>query len=315
MQRASFRLLTKANKALQNRNIKKATQIADRLIARQYSGGYEIKARSLEMNRQTEEAIAVLEEGVRKFPGVFILWSYLGEYCSNVERYQDALAAFHQCEMAGDDPSYSRLNIAIVYARMNDANTALQFLDGLEPRNPENERAILMVHAWTSLLKEDWELALEQSRDSGQRFPDCWFFAAYEAYALMRSGQPQMALKRAWEVVEANESIDYALDVIRELTGKASNNPKRFLITIDGELEFKKRNAPRGYFQFCRMYCVQAETPEEALEYIRPFEKDAAIPITIRDSEVLEHECEGRDGVCKFRPDYYLRRARRQRGS
>lgn len=77
-------------------------------------------------DERDEEAIKVLERGVRKFPEVAALWSFLGHFYSDCGLYEEALEAFqHSAVGHGGRRAEADYNIAIVMYRLERYEEAL----------------------------------------------------------------------------------------------------------------------------------------------------------------------------------------------
>ncbi|MBX3118850.1 MAG: tetratricopeptide repeat protein [Fimbriimonadaceae bacterium] len=282
-----------------------AIKTGDKLIARHYTGGYEVKARALYQSGEPDQAIKVLELGVQKAPGIFLLWSYLGEYYSNVRRYQDAIAAFRRSEMAGCNPNMARYNVAVVYARAGDGAGAAQSIEGVVPVSADHEHNIAGVKCWAMILEASWDEAIDFAQDRLKKHEAHKDLLAYEAYARMKLGQSEEALRLAWQVVELSEPQEYALEVIREITGRKSEGSKRYRLMVVGRHSVQHSSGPIRDLPFMRVYWVQAVSVEEGLEYVRPFEKETIAPLAVEEAVELDEQIGGNDGVYSF-DEHYL---------
>ncbi|HMS57089.1 MAG TPA: CDC27 family protein, partial [Fimbriimonadaceae bacterium] len=125
--------------ALETRNARKAHRIADKLAALHNTAAYEIGARAHWMVGDHDKAIQLLQVGVSKFPHVAILWYFLGEFLSDMTRYEEAIEAF---EKSADGHGGSRgravFNIALVHWRKGNYSRALEILNQIDPNMPRH---------------------------------------------------------------------------------------------------------------------------------------------------------------------------------
>src|SRR5690349_2822394 len=88
------RLEGEAYDALERGEWDAAEAIAAKLLAMQWSGGFEIAALAAQGRGDLARAASVLEEGVEKVPSVGSLWHLLGVIRSDLGRFDAALEAF-----------------------------------------------------------------------------------------------------------------------------------------------------------------------------------------------------------------------------
>lgn len=128
-----------------------AEAIASKLLAMQWSGGFEIAALAAQGRGDLARAASVLEEGVEKVPSVGSLWHLLGVVRSDLGRFEGALEAFDRalaCE--GSDAMSVRFNRAIVQKRRGEPGAALDDLElilGLPKPPPFAEEALSLAVA------------------------------------------------------------------------------------------------------------------------------------------------------------------------
>lgn len=112
---------------------KACIRIADRLGRRNYTGAFELRARSLWATGRTDEALLVLETGLQRTPQVWILWSFLGEFRSALGHYDLAIEAFENC--ASYNPhmaSTSQYNVGLVHYRSGRPDLAAESLERVD---------------------------------------------------------------------------------------------------------------------------------------------------------------------------------------
>ena len=127
------------------------------------------------------------------------------------------------------------------------------------------------------------------------------------AFAIWKASHDRdRALSHAWLAIGIDKSATTAAWVIRDIAAETSPRARHMTVMIRGRWHesLEGENAPPGFFV---NYEVVAETPEEALAFILPFE-----PEKVRDSLGVE-ECALREpapgvpkGVYQAHPSYMM---------
>lgn len=152
-------LFGKGIEALERRDFKRALRIAKQLHEGNYSGAFELEARARYEMGEPQEATRILEIGLRKFPTVYILASYLGEFQSNQGHYQLAIEAFEKARNGDQDvDSYADLNIGICYGRMEMYDRAAEYYAKVK-FTPD-------YHGWTHFLSCQAKIYLQLGDDA-----------------------------------------------------------------------------------------------------------------------------------------------------
>jgi tetratricopeptide (TPR) repeat protein len=92
-ERAAGELIEQAFEALDSEQDDKATAIAENLRSVEHPAGWEISALLLEHEEKIDEAISLLEQGVKTVPASWRLWELLGNLYSDADKVEDALKA------------------------------------------------------------------------------------------------------------------------------------------------------------------------------------------------------------------------------
>src|SRR5688500_17234823 len=124
--------------ALREERFEDALAMARKLHEMCYSGGFELEARARWEMGEHDEAIAVLERGVKVAPGAAAVWHWLACYRSDLGDYAAALEAFEkEAEFEDVAASMTTYNIAVVHERMGQFEQAMEVLGRLE--RPDDE--------------------------------------------------------------------------------------------------------------------------------------------------------------------------------
>ncbi|MCW5934786.1 MAG: hypothetical protein KIT45_10915 [Fimbriimonadia bacterium] len=266
---------------LEEGEYERALKVADKLLKKKHTSGFEIKARAWWELGNTQQAIETLEEGLKIAPEIWVFWDMLGKIHSDEAQFQDALAAFQQVFQFPDaDSNGNYYNIALTYHRMGEPDLAERELANMQV--PEDH--ILFLYRET--LRAAIAIERGQSEDALQiahailKHPLSQMVEPYELAPLYTSltkaiydlegDTPKMreALQKA---VQCDKSWMGIQDFIRELRNQTSDSAHRFRVMIEGRRQIEPNRPPLGYF--ANYYCV-ADSPEEALEFIREFEPE-----------------------------------------
>lgn len=90
-----------------------ALAVAKKLHELRYSGGFEIEAQALAAQGSKEDAIAVLRKGLEVAPASWLNANLLGNYLSDLDKYEEAFAAY---EAASRAPMADNILIEANYA-------------------------------------------------------------------------------------------------------------------------------------------------------------------------------------------------------
>ncbi|HLO99530.1 MAG TPA: tetratricopeptide repeat protein, partial [Fimbriimonas sp.] len=155
---------------LRKQKHRRALKIGHWLIKRRFTGGYDLVGRTLwELGRQVE-ATECLEKGVKEFPTMYLLWSYLGEYRSLMGQYDLAIEAFEHSRHSSQ-PDVALYNIGLVHARSGRHEDAIRYLSPIE-LSRDNRITVwahnTLAHVYTELgefelARSTWQTVCEFS--------------------------------------------------------------------------------------------------------------------------------------------------------
>ena len=75
---------------------------------------YEIEARALWGLGRRSKAVDVLWKATRRYPTLYVLWGFLGEYLSDLGRLDDATVAFMRAGETGASPCTTDYNLGVI---------------------------------------------------------------------------------------------------------------------------------------------------------------------------------------------------------
>lgn len=131
-QKRADNLMSRGLEHLENGRTSDALAVAKELHSIRYSGGFEIEAQALAQKGAKEDAIAVLRKGLVVAPQSWLNANLLGNYLSDMERHEEAFAAYEQ---ALRTPSANRIlieaNHALALKRAGREDEARAKLDAI----------------------------------------------------------------------------------------------------------------------------------------------------------------------------------------
>lgn len=215
-------LYRKGLSALDQGDTAVAHDIAHQLAELRNTGAYEIDARAHWQAGEQEEAIRLLRVGVSRFPQVAILWSFLGEYLSDLARYDEAIEAFEKsAEGHGGSRGHADLNLALVHCRAGNYTRALEMLDRIH--SGPSEYRVLEMRA-TVLVDmgrfEEAQQVLEDLADSRPKEAtagDLALMLGLMGEAELGLGDTEQARYFATKCLELDENQIRGLNVMRRL--------------------------------------------------------------------------------------------------
>ena len=312
---AEQRLIFEGFGALEIADFERALRAARDLYDFDNSAAFEIEARARWEMGERDRAIGVLEKAVRNAPEEFILWDYLASFLSDEERYEESLQAYYQSKRCEDAPLDAvDFNIAVVYQRQGRHERALALLETIQPSesipieiiesakahslNDTGNHADAMTRAAACLnrIKEDDEVDPEAIAR----------LMSEHAYAMWTMDLHEAAFEEAYEAIALDKSNARAAWLIREIADERSDNAKSWQIVVEGKWGQPFEDSEKDYGFFAN-YVVVADSPEEALEYIRPFEpEEVRFTLKIDSADEIAEQAEGPKGIYEAAPAYHF---------
>lgn len=294
--------------ALDAHDIDGALKLGRRLKKLRHSSAFEVLAAAHAARGKLDEAIAVLEEGVAVVPSVWVLWQLLGNFYSDRERFADSLRCYRRAlECPNVNAEAIHLNASIALGRDGRYDEALAEVEQVKTpemvphAGPQRMYLLNRVERFAECVTLGEHL-LSSGRWTGDLDEPLAAVHAELSAALWASKHDRDAvLRHAWKAIELHKRQRTAARVIRDVGNARSPLSRHLTVTVRGRWSqpFEGETEPPG---FLAIYEVVAETAEEALAFIRPFE-----PEGVRDTLVVdacterEAEPDQPKGVCEAR--------------
>lgn len=279
---------------LQEGTYQSALDIAKQLEKLRYSAAFEIAAQAYAGMKDLDSAVETLERGVSLAPSCWLNWQLLGNYRSDLGRFDDAAVAYEKalaCPNVWADSV--RLNQAILASRRADHDTALNHLHDVKDPCLALRAASARIQALHGMGKPDEAAALAE-RCLGQRWDadgageDLAHIAAALGRIGLARGWPATDVRRlAFDSLAHHASSPDLLALIRDLDARYSPRAQyhRILAHVSVSDDDPMGSKASGYFV---KYDVIAETVADALQIIRGLEGlDTSDALSVEESEVL----------------------------
>ena len=277
-----------------------AEEVAEKLIGLGEAGGYRLKAMCQVADDEWEDAMDSLQKGIEVFPEDWELHLMQGNFYSEGEAYDEALAAFEQALVCpGVQPSWIALNKAVIHSKTGDYEQALKICQSIH--DPELKLQVLEVefrvlgemnHADLILnIAEDRLAELPEIEDegSGAIYSKILFFIASASWD--QDEPEEKTMEYLWASIDYDRTNPHALWLLREMRGEYSAEAKLYKLLVQGTFhpDEEDTEAPPSFFT---SYEVLADSVEEAFEMIREFEVEDVDPDSLEILQFEESEAE-----------------------
>ncbi len=276
-----------------------ALKLGRRLRRESPPWGFEILALAYAGLGDRARAIEALRQGVAETPNAWRLWQLLGNYQSDEGRFDECHEAYRRALACADvDASSVHLNYAIALLRQAQHTEALRHLNRVTDPEMRLQAIDMRLELFNRL--EWYTQAIELGRNAVDTYP-AYEVIETDAEALQSLAKVHAelglalwlgrqdregALAQAWEAIALDKGQHTGMWIVRELTGEVSPRGKYYQVTIRGTWhEPMEHDGEWSMPDFKGTYEVVADAPEEAIEFIRPFE-----PEGMRDSLQID-EC------------------------
>jgi len=295
---------------LRDGELEQALGLGRELATAHHVAGYEIQALAQQALGRSKAAIQVLERGLRRCTSAWPLWQLLGNLYSESELYDEAIAAYERALGCADvDTLCVHFNLAMAMARQDRLEAALSHLELAHIRVGPDHRQLRLLGASQRIAVlarlgrhaeavREGQRIVARARIEGTLDEHVAPVLAELAHALWTgAGDREAAERTAWEAIGLDKTAQAAICVIRELNGRASPAAAVYRVLLAGHWpEAPFEDEPSGFYT---EYDVIADSPEEALEFARPFEPEPVrTSLRVEDWERLEACPDEPKGVC-----------------
>jgi tetratricopeptide (TPR) repeat protein len=265
---------------LNNEEYEKAIKIADQLEELRFSSSFEIAAQAYSGLGNLERAVSILERGVKLAPDVWGNWQLLGNYLSDLERFESAASSYRSALKCPKVRVGSiQLNQAILANRQNHFDEALQILEKIDDRDlllPISETRISSLKG-LNRIEEAISLAnqiLSELSDKDKHAELRDRVAATLGRLRLMSGEVKEVVRK-WAIDSAKNDTRsrMLLALIRDIEAIFSKTANYYRLLIHGIIPItspRYREAKGFYIT----YDVVADNVDEGLQFIREFEDD-----------------------------------------
>lgn len=282
-----------------------ALEIAAQVEALCYSAAFEIAAQAYQGKDDPEAAIRELERGLELAPTVWSNWQLLGNYRSDLHRWEKAEEAYRRALDCPDVWIESvRLNQAVLTNRRGNPGESIEILEKIE----DPDLHLFVDRARMSALESLGETekaealavrALETPGDEPEYRQALGYIAARLGRIRLERGEERGQIRRfVFDAIEKYPEEDtHLLALVRDIDDLYSETAQYFHLIVQGKIPeaSPSREEAEGFYV---NYHVVADDPEEALDFIREFEdEEVREHLSINEAEVLEPRPEDPKGV------------------
>jgi tetratricopeptide (TPR) repeat protein len=228
--------------ALEAGRLARAFEAGEQLQGLRHPAAFEILAVVHARQGELARAIAVLEEGVRAAPRVWVLWKLLGDQYSDAGRFAEGHQAYHEALLCPEaDEDLIRLNVARALDREGRHVEALDSLDRIATGDHglAFRRDVMRVGLLRQACRaEEASRLAERIEETRPEDADAELVSALlaEHGAAVWQGRHDRdeALRLVWEALEWSRGQPTALWVVREVEGKFSRANRQFRLVVEG---------------------------------------------------------------------------------
>lgn len=298
------KLTAEGFECLKNEEYEKALKIADQLEKLRFSSSFDIAAQAYAGLGDLEKAVSVLERGVKLAPDVWGNWQLLGNYLSDLDRYDSAASAYQNAFKCPNPRVGSiQLNQAILANRQNNFDEALQILEKIRDKDLLLHIAETRISSLKGLNKIEEAINLANQllcelsdEDKYAQLRDR--VAAALGELRLKSGEDKDAVRK-WAIESAKNHTRsrMLLALIRDIDAKYSKTANYYRLLIHGIIPITspRYRETKGFYT---TYDVVADNADEGLQFIREFEDDEVKGnLFIDDEDLMEQRPNDPKGV------------------
>lgn len=311
--RRSEKLAEEGYQHLSEGNPEAALNVAAKLETLRYTATFEIAALAHAQLGDLGAAVTTLERGLKIAPGVWINWQLLGNYLSDLKRYDDAARAYDEAlSCTHVDESSVRLNQAILATRQGLNEQALSYAEQVTDPDLAIRAASVRVDALAGAGQLDEAIRLGEAtlskNDTDEAGEVASLVASIGRARLRQGATAQQIFDLALAALDAYDLSNRALlALIRDADNQYSATAKYYRMTIDAKIPFTdpQYRQSQGYIV---NYDVVADSLDEALTFIERMEDPVVVGnLLVDEHEVLEERSGDPKGVYKRTPRYYYK--------
>lgn len=300
--------------SLDQEDFEGALELGKQLREYRHSAAFEIGGLAYAALGKVDQAIAYLQDGVLRAPEAWPNWQLLGNYLSDMERYDEAHKAYFnalKCEAVWRDSIY--LNQAILLNRMGRYSKSLSVLEKIH----DNELSFRKRDvALQSLIALGLDEKAENLAHKALGIPD---YSAEEGVVLARIAAQlaNLKLRQGKSSSEVRTFIfnSFAYDensrqlmaLVREMDNLYSDKAKYYRTLIHCKLAETSQfyGDAIGYYRY---YDVIAESEKKLLEFVVEFENHDHHGgyYSVEECEILEQQTRDPCGVYWRSEDRHL---------
>jgi tetratricopeptide (TPR) repeat protein len=304
LQQRTEALMDRGYEHLDEEEFEEALEVARELERLQFTAAFEIAALAYDGMGDIDGAVRILHRGVEAAPDCWSNWQLLGNYLSDLQRYEEAEAAYDQAlQCDGVWEAAVRLNQAILAGRRKWCEKALELLDKVD----DPELKLPVAEQWVANLKHMGrtgeavvlaERTLGENRDNEKDADTLARTAALLGRIWLDREHDKEEIRQlvlGW--LEVEPGCEQLLTLLRDLDGQYSKAARRFDMTLHAQLPPGHPLAEDGigYYIVCS---VVAENPDEALQFARRLEPNEMAPrLEIEESHESETDPQQPKGV------------------
>ncbi len=271
-----------------------AKKLGKKLLKMKYSGGYELLARAYEMEERPQDAIAVLEEGTRAVPQIWLLWQQLGNLQSDQGDFQAANESYTRAlDCPGVDSSQIYFNKAIALHRCNLPQEAMDALDEVDSDDLHWPGLALRVallngldqhHKAADLAKHLAEVLLGSEELFTQYTIELAGIITELGIAVGRGNNDIDGARHCFiQALRYVKNFSYALAMLRQVYHMESVDAQHFRLLVRGTWFEPIEQHGSGNPGFYSTFDIVADNADEAMAFAAELEPDE-----VRESLVLE---------------------------
>lgn len=313
MRKRAEKLTAKGFASLREGEYEVALEAAKELEEMRHTAAFDIAAQAYAGMDDLESAVKTLNRGLEKAPNCWLNWQLLGNYLSDLEKYDNAAAAYDKALACPDVWVGSvHLNQAVLATRRSEYESALAILNELHEDELRLVVASSRIEALEGIGRLDEAVMLAEDILAGEweEESDSQYLgliaAALARIRLRQGSAPNDVRNSVFKAVRLHGSNSALLRIIRNIDARYSKEAQYFRLLVDCKIpeDNPLHSDAKGFYV---TYDIVSDSVSHALDIVREFESDIGENgIHVEESEILEPRPEDPCGVYKqFGRCYY----------